>query len=339
MRQLASIRAVRNIAPIVGADLIVSTQVDGWQCITKKGEFQEGDLGVYFEIDSFLPGADERFAFLSKQFITWDNQVGARIRTIKLKGQLAQGLMLPIRLFPEIVNPQVGDDVTEILNVQKWEPPVPAQLAGDVNGIFPNFVKRTDEERIQNLIDRIATDIAGRTFEQTVKLDGTSMTVFVNGEQNSVCGRNWDLRESATNSLWTVARRNKVIESMQQLGRNLALQGELIGEGIQGNNEGIKGQEFYLFNIWDIDGQKYLSPNERNDVVQQMNAMGAKINQVPSLGFITFPQNVTVQDILSMADGASLFAPNREGLVFKRDDGEFSFKAISNWYLQKFADR
>ena len=339
MRQLASIRTVRDIQPIAGADVIVAIQVDGWKCIAKKGEFNVGDMGVYFEIDSFLPGSDERFAFLAKQFINFEGTIGARIRTIKLKGQLAQGLMLPLHLFPEIVNHQVGQDVTEILNVQKWEPYVPPQLAGEVNGNFPSVIKKTDENRIQSLIDEISTEIAGKTFEKTVKLDGTSMTVFRNNDNAGVCGRNWDLRENETNSLWVVARRNKLIEALNVLGLNIALQGELIGEGIQGNNDNIKGQDFFLFNIWDIDTGNYVSPEKRQVIVNQLVECGAKINQVPSLGFITFSESVTVEEILARADGPSLFASNREGLVFKRADGNFSFKAISNWYLQKYADR
>lgn len=233
----------------------------------------------------------------------------------------------------------VGLDITNYLNIQKWEPQIPAQLAGEVVGKMPSFIKTTDEERIQNLVSEIATEIAGKTFEKTVKLDGTSMTVFNKDGYQGVAGRNWELRETENNTLWRVARRNKLVESVAALGRNIALQGELIGEGIQGNNEAIKGQEFYLFNIWDIDAGGYVSPQERDAIVGQLQELGAKINQVPSEGFITFPENVTVDDILAMADGKSLFAANREGIVFKRADGKFSFKAISNWYLLKHGNR
>lgn len=351
MRVLASIRRVRNIQPIQGADLIVKTQVDGWQCITKKGEFSVGDLGVYFEIDSFLSSEDPRYSFLSKQFINWNGKFGTRIRTIKLKGELAQGLMLPVSSFPEIQAPFDGMDVTSLLGIEKWEPPIPAQLAGEVIGPFITCVRKTDEERIQNLIDSIPTEIAGKTFEQTVKLDGTSMTVFYipKGTQffsegnSGVCGRNWQLRETANNTLWNVARRNKMLEILEifcnQTQNSLALQGELIGEGIQDNNEKLKGQDFYLFKIWDINRQEYMSDDQRNDVVAKLNALGAVIKCVPNLGKITFPSDVTVDSILAMADGPSLFGENREGIVFQREDGKFSFKAISNWYLQKHGNR
>lgn len=339
MRQLASIRNVRDVRPIEGADVIVAIQVDGWQCVSKKGEFNKGDMGVYFEIDSFLPETDARYSFLSNKFTFCNGKKGARIRTIKLKGQLSQGLMLPVSLFPEIVNPEIGQDVTELLGIDKWEPNIPAQLAGEVTGPIRGMVSKSDQERIQNLIDVISDEIAGKTFEQSVKLDGSSMTVIFERGVGAVASRNWELRETEGNTLWKVARRNRFIEAMEKLGRNIALQGEIMGEGIQGNNEGIKGQEFYLYNIWDIDRQCYVSPQERTEIVNQLTQFGATIAHVPILDKITFSENVTVEDILAMADGKSLFAPNREGLVFKREDGKFSFKAISNWYLQKYADR
>jgi RNA ligase (TIGR02306 family) len=191
----------------------------------------------------------------------------------------------------------------------------------------------------QNLVSQIKHQIAGKTFEKTIKLDGTSMTVFYHNEEHGVAGRNWELRETEANTLWRVSRKNQLIEALVSLGRNIALRGELIGEGIQENNEKIFGHEFYLFNIWDIDAQQYLTPEVRDQVVQELIAHGAKIKQVPSEGFITFPEDVTVEDILALADGKSLFAENREGIVFKRVDGQFSFKAISNWYLLKHSNR
>lgn len=347
MRKLATIRVAKELNPIVGADAIEAVRVDGWTCVSKKGEFQVGDKGIYFEIDSFLNGEDERFQFLSKQFINFENKIGARLRTIRLRGQLSQGLFLPLEKFPELQGLDVGADVTEILGVTKWEPPMPAQLAGEVVGIFPHFVKKTDEERIQNLIQEVEVDNRGQEFEMSVKLDGSSMTVYrfdratdKMGEvftDFGVCSRNYNLRESEKNSLWRVARRNRMLEALEFLGRNLAFQGEIIGEGIQGNNEDLKGQEFFLFNIFDIDNQKHLSPTERQEIVKVLSENGFVIKHVPVIGNIVL--NHSVDEILAMADGQSLNNANREGLVFKRVDGQFSFKAISNWYLEKHQNR
>jgi RNA ligase (TIGR02306 family) len=347
MRKLASIRVANNIFPIEGADAIEAVRVDGWVCVAKKGEFQIGDKGVYFEIDSFLPETDGRFAFLAKQFITFQGQKGARLRTIRLRGQISQGLFLPLSLFPELAQANVGDDVTDALAIEKWEPPIPAQLAGDVYGKFPSWLIQSDQERVQNLLLELEEN-KGQVFERTIKLDGTSMTVFRNtnatdkfGEvvgRTGVCSRNWDLKESEGNSLWRVARRDRLIEALDFLGRNLSLQGELIGEGIQGNPEKIKGLDFYVYNIQDIDNAVFLGPEERLEVIRVLNENGFAVKSVPVLDEIVLDH--TVEELLEMADGASLNpAEKREGLVYKRKDGQFSFKTISNWYLEKHKDR
>lgn len=346
MRKLATIRVANTISPIVGADAIEAVRVDGWVCVSKKGEFQVGDKGIYFEIDSFLPGEDERFSFLAKQFTTFEGKQGARLRTIRLRGQLSQGLFLPLAKFPELQNVEVGADVTEILGVEKWEPPMPAQLAGEVIGIFPHFISKSDQNRIQNFVQE-AEDNKGQEFETSVKLDGSSMTVYrfdratdKEGERfldHGVCSRNYNLRESEKNSLWRVATKNRMMEALDFIGRNLAFQGEIIGEGIQGNNESLSGQDFYMFDIFDIDAQKYLAPAERQEIVRVLNQNGFPLKHVPIIGNIVL--NHSVDELLAMADGQSLNNANREGLVFKRMDGQFSFKAISNWYLEKHANR
>lgn len=346
MRKLATIRVANALNPIVGADAIEAVRVDGWVCVSKKGEFQVDDKGIYFEIDSFLNGQDERFNFLAKQFITFEGQKGARLRTIRLRGQLSQGLFLPLAKFPELQGMEVGTDVTEMLGVTKWEPPMPAQLAGEVIGVRPHFFRATEQERIQNFVQEIA-DNKGQEFEVSVKLDGSSMTTYrfdraTDKEGNTfldhgVCSRNYNLRKSDKNSLWRVATKNRMIEALDFIGRNLAFQGEIIGEGIQGNNENLKGQDFYMFDIFDIDSQKYLAPIERQEIVRVLNENGFPIKHVPILENIVL--NHTVDEILAMADGQSLNGANREGLVFKRLDGQMSFKAISNWYLEKHSNR
>ena len=129
-RKLASIRKVREIKPIEGADAIELAIVDGWQCVAKKGEFKVNDLCVYFEIDSFLPIKDE-FEFLRKSsYKKMGEAEGFRLKTIKLRGELSQGLIIPISNFNEdIQKMEEGTDLTDILEVQKYEQPIPAQLA------------------------------------------------------------------------------------------------------------------------------------------------------------------------------------------------------------------
>jgi RNA ligase (TIGR02306 family) len=338
-RQLATIRSAREIRPIPGADAIQAVVIDGWVCVSKKDEFKVGDKGVYFEIDSFLPGSDPRFAFLSKQFITFNNVSGARLRTIRLRGQLSQGLFLPLTVFPELEGKDVGDDVTRELNIVKWEPAtvVAEALKAKLSDPFPAFITKTDQPRIQNLMRDLQQN-AGKEFEVTIKLDGSSMTVYRKDDKKGVCSRNCELKEEDGGNYWKVATQSRLLEALDFLKRNLAFQGELMGESVQGNNEKLKGIDFYMFDIYDIDNQKYLSPIERKNILKTLDENGFKIKHVPTLDNLVL--NHTMEELLALADGFSLNpTQKREGLVFKRMDGLYSFKSISNAYLEKHKDR
>ena len=169
-------------------------------------------------------------------------------------------------------------------------------------------------------------------WEVTEKLDGSSMTVYVFDEDEGVCSRNLNLKETDTNSLWKLARKYDMIGKIRATGRNLALQGEIIGEGIQGNPYKLKGQDFYLFDIYDIDQGKYLTPHERHDLVETMG-----IKHVPWISFTRAMLDDTVETLLHEAEGKSQLCATteREGLVFKSHDAKHSFKAISNKFLLK----
>lgn len=335
-RMLASVRAAKEINPIEGADIIVAVKIDGWKCVCGKDDFKNpGELGVYFEIDSFLPLKDPRYAFLSREAIEFEGEQGVCLRTRKFKGQVAQGLFLPLRSFPELVNAKEGDDVSEVLGIKKWEAPIPAQLSGIALGSFPSHTRRTDQERIQNL-EKENEENQGRMFEVTIKLDGSSMTVYRHNDRVGVCSKNLELKETEENSLWRVARKQKIIEGLNYFGKNYSIQGEIVGEGIQHNKEGLKGHDFYIFDIFDIDNYTYLKPEERLDFVKKMQENGFPVKHVPFLKpdqpMIELRGNV--DELLEMANGPSMNpAVTREGLVWKRDDGQYSFKTISNQFL------
>jgi RNA ligase (TIGR02306 family) len=344
-RKLATIRKINEIRPIEGADAIEAAVVGGWTVVVKRGEFVAGDLAVYLEIDSWVP--TELAPFLSKgsKPREYNGVKGERLRTVKLRGTLSQGLLLsgtpcPTGLMVKQNDSvmqhifQEGDDVSEWLGIQKWEAPIPAQLAGDVEGPFPTEVPKTDQERIQNLSETLKEwqDNSAFTWEVTEKLDGSSMTVFVNGDREGVCSRNWALKETAGNSLWHVARREQLIEKIRSTGRNLALQGEIIGEGIQGNRYNVRGQEFHLFDIYDIDHGDYMTPFERRTFC---DTHGIKYCPLIAVGMVI---GEFVQGLLTMAEGKSMLndKAEREGLVFKCNTfGGPSFKAISNKFLLK----
>jgi RNA ligase (TIGR02306 family) len=338
-RKMATVRRIDEIRPIKDADSIEAAVVGGWVVVIKKGEFRAGDLAVYLEIDSWVPHAVAPFLSKGQEPREFNGVKGERLRTVKLRGQVSQGLLLPIETaFPGSDRrfwwSQVNVDISERLGIQKWEAPIPASLSGDVEGVFPTVVPKTDQERIQNLTEELKTwqSNSAFTWEVTEKLDGSSMTVFVHGDREGVCSRNWSLKETAGNTLWSVARRERLIEKIRQTGHNLALQGELIGEGIQGNAYNIKGQDFRLFDIYDIDRGEYLGPLER-----RLFAETHGIKHVPVLATEMVIEE-WVTGLLTMADGVSTLNPktNREGLVFKCNTfGGPSFKTISNRWLIK----
>ena len=339
MRKLATIRKIDALRPIPDADAIECAVVGGWTAVVKKGEFKEGDLAVYCEIDSWIPHALAPFLSKGKEPRVFDGIAGERLRTMKLRGQLSQGLLLPLSMLTMVESElSEGLDVSFPLGIVKYEAPIPAQLAGEVKGMFPGWIQKTDQERVQNLKEEFDYWLREQhAWEVTEKLDGSSMTVYLRDGEFGVCSRNLELKSSESNSLWKVAIRNELELKLRCADRNLALQGELIGEGIQGNPYKQKGQEFFLFDIYDIDASKYLTPAERNAFVKEHD-----IKHVPVLAFGAELSDIlginSIDGILKFAEGKSVMGMigcEREGLVFKSKAMQCSFKAISNKFLLK----
>jgi RNA ligase (TIGR02306 family) len=242
----------------------------------------------------------------------------------------------------EVWNVEAGTDITEFLGVQKWEPPVNATLQGRVRGNFPDFIRKTDQERAQNLVGKIFGDWKDDVWEVSLKLDGSSMTVYSYQGLLGVCSRNLDLdmsEENAENSFIKTARESGLLSSLEQYcktrGRNLAVQGELMGPGIQGNREELKELNFYIFDIFDIDTQSYLDYIDRSNVIIQLRVINvASTWKECPVYFITQNKFENVKDMLEAADGPSINNPIREGLVWKSCTvPNRSFKTISNQYL------
>ena len=364
MRKLASIQTIADVQPIEGADAIVKVRVNDWWCVAKKNEFKVGDLCVYFEIDSLLP-MTEAFAFLAnrgtKKSELEDGTIveGYRLRTIKLKGQISQGLALPMSVLRDIVvsktnfpnnllqNIQMalayGDnDVTALIGVHKYEKPMNAQLRGVARGNFPSFLRKSDQERCQKSRRQIwDAYVAEDTFQVTVKLDGSSMTVFKIDEnfgdaRFGVCSRNLELKETKENAFWATARQLD-IEGMMEGDTNIMFQGELVAPNIQGNFEGVDKREFYIYNMFDVQNGEWFIPEETEILAEQFGLKHVPILHESVTLRELFPnatQDTIVNDLLAYADGPSALGGKfREGIVLKRTDGQFSFKAISTRYL------
>ena len=354
MRKLATIRRIAEIRPIENADKICHYRVDGWWVVDTVDKFQVGDLALYFEIDAWCPHELAPFLSKGKEPREYNGVKGERLKTIKLRGAVSQGLLLPIPT--ELNDPTQfteGLDVTELLGIQKWEPPIPAQLRGKIAGIFPSWLRKTDEDRIQNCFK----DVSPRLNESWVieeKVDGSSMTVgyrkgdFILDKEGQpipeefvVCSRNLSLKlDDEHNTFVRIAKESGIQDAMKSYGRNLGISGELIGEGVQGNKYDIKGHRWLVFNIFDVDTGKYVSAEERQLIIRDLVALGATIEQVPVITAVgtKLLDGLSVDDFLEMAEGKSILNPKteREGLVFKNQtDPNISFKAISNRWLLK----
>ena len=392
-RKLASIQRIEEVRDIEGADAIQAYRVLGWWVVDKKGAHRVGDLVVYISIDSWIP--HELAPFLSKNADVreYNGVKGERLRTIRLRGQISQGLLLSIidRVEDDhfitgwyhedgigvMVVVVEGQDVTEALNIQKWEAPIPAQLQGQAAGMFPtSLIPKTDQERIQNCFGEIQKR-AGRhqqkgvwnpetqtlepgplfvrpegfqepTYEVTMKLDGSSCTIFRWEGQLRVCSRNLELKindENAENTFVKMA-----LKYGDKVPEGFAFQGEICGPGIQGNREGFKDHQFFVFDIFDIQKHEYLSPFNRREMLQDLKVLSAVApvhhgeprfevpDHVPVLG-TDWKAPESVEAGLALAEGPSINHKIREGLVWKcNDDPSFSFKTISNQFLLKGGD-
>ena len=335
-RLLATIRTISEIKPIVNADNIEVATVDGWKVVVAKSDFKPGQPVIYCEIDSILPVRDE-FEFLRKSshIVLPDGTEGFRLRTIKLRGQLSQGLLLPLATLGNGAEVKPGDDVTATLGITKYEP-MPTVVPADVciKGLFPHFVPKTDEERIQNLKAKFDT-FKDKKFYISEKLDGTSATFYLRNEAFGVCSRNYELKTDSGNTLCRVACQHSIEAKLRNLGRNIAIQAEVIGEKIQANRYTINGNACYVFNIYDIDQQSYLKKSEMEKICQDLG--------LPTCPVVSGGRKLpaTIDGVLAEADGQSKVnnKKKREGLVFVFDGDNprerISFKAISNKFLLK----
>ena len=330
MRKLASIKKIEEIKLIEGADKICAYRVGGWWVVDSVTKYKVGDLAVYYEIDSFLP-VRPQFEFLRKSsFKRIGTAEGFRLKTIKLRGQLSQGLLTPI---PDgIVDPKEGDDLTEALDIVKYEPPIPAQLAGKIKGTFPSFIPKTDETRIQNFETDVGFVPVGERVYVTEKLDGTSFTCYFNNGVFGVCGRNWELIETNDNSLWRMANMLELKDKLTKLGKNIAIQGELVGNGINGNLYGLTDHKLFFFTAYDIDKGRRLFFDELEWLLFRLSVPIVPV--LEKYGYV-LPNENLVDNMLKYAEGKSILnmGVDREGVVVRGLEREFSFKAISNVYL------
>lgn len=322
-------------------------------------------------LDVTKPAFESLGTLSSKLLHDVDGVVHARIKTMKMAGVVSQGYLIPTMQWGIEADPAVGTDLTKQLGVLKYEKAAEKELNGTPGAVkngfkalgFPAFVPKTDQTRVQNISHLYAKALAeGELFEKSFKLDGSSLTAFVKDGVPGVASRNVGFRLTeekrgfwATLKDWALQKRPLfhkewkrtikaddnaftqmtakagLIEAIKSDGRNMAIQGEMVGPSIQKNFEGMVENEFFCYDIYLIDEQKYMLPAER-----QVFCKRHSIKHVPlgSSHAITLP--VDVPAAIADADGPSgLNGKYREGFVYKSMTRDFSFKVINNKYLLK----
>lgn len=378
-RKMVTLRTIDKILPHNNADSLELAMIGGWQVVVRKGEYYEGQQVFYAEIDSMIPLDRNYFKFLASRGVkVVDGKEYHKLRTAKLRGEYSQGLIFPFSYFSmnpysdwneeqqipskyfdpddcvdkELEIMENGGDFSEYFGVFKYEPPVPEELKGKVLA-FPGWVRKTDEERIQNIEPEVLESfINNPNFIATEKVDGTSCTIWAkkNGDtiEYGVASRNNGWVEDDTNMYWRVARApimpgsllNYAKDSAATLG-DIVLQGELFGENIQSNPYGCKGQFIRLFNL--IINGRAIPYDEIKAEFPELLPFWVPVheNKLPA----------TIKEMLEQVDGITTKIPEAtkpsqiEGFVWRDSKnptttiGEEivrnSFKVISNKYLLK----
>lgn len=338
MRKLASIQVVNEIRPIENADAIECVVILGWTVVAKKGEFKVGDKCVFFEIDSILPN-EEKYSFLDYK----EEYNGYRLKTVRLRGQLSQGLALPINIFDIPEDIEIGTDLTEQLKIRKYEPPVPEETGAKSSSRVWEIPK-TDEERYQSN-PALVEALKGKKYYASVKLDGTSTTIILNFNEDNepevnVCGRNTCYIESANNKYWAVtmkySMKEKILDYYNKTGKRLAFQGELIGPKIQGNKMGLTENDLYIFNVWMADGKQPFEKCDLDTSLKIVKDFGLNFVPIELTGEFVYTSD-ELQDLTKIK--YNKYFPNAkpsqniEGLVFRSIDMKVSFKVVSNEFL------
>ena len=346
-RKLASIQKIWKVEPIEGADRIELVSVLGWKCVSKKGEFKEGDLCVYFEVDAFLPVC-EKFDFLRSSCYKKNELMGEGflLKTQRFRGQISQGLVLPLSILDGVNSKEGGwnlyEGVAETLGVRKWMMPEVATGSGTAIGDMPYGIPKTDEIRVQaepSLIE----EFSGVPYYISTKMDGTSVTMYLVDGNFGVCGRNFEYADDAKCPFWKFAHKNDIREKIAKgasvLGlKNVAVQGEFCGEGIQKNRLKLFSPDWFVFTLINMDVHRRLRLAE---MLQFCDAAGLSHVPIEECGE-NLPYK-SVDSLIERAKGLYASGNHKEGIVVRPQnpchsrivEGPLSMKVINNDFLLK----
>ena len=365
-RKLASVQTVKAIKPIEGADRIEIVQILNWDCVARKGEYRVGDKVIYFEIDSLLPDIPA-FEFLKGS--SWSQKLNKyKISTHKFRNQISQGLVIPYEQLKDLmiqINGEIefrmeypeGEDLTELLKIEKYEPPVSNGALGDIIH-HEWYIPKTDEERIQVCAADVLPEYMKSEQDDwysSIKLDGTSCTVGLFDDAFLIGGRNQFYKDenmytTTVNKYFENGAKEKFENYKAINGIYVVFQGELCGPGIQGNKLGLKEKEWFIFNAFVSKTGKNGSYVKCDLLYMLKLCEEFGLKHVPLIDaedkFKFDPEETvdnTVEKLLKYVDDIKYrkyfedASPNQiaEGVVFRTEDMTYSFKVVSNKYLLK----
>jgi len=344
MRKLASIQTIKEVKDHPNADRldIISFESIGWVCVSQKGNYKVGDLCAYFEIDSLIPMKHEWIRFLQNK----DKPSSpARLKTLKLRGIKSQGLAIPLSELKDTgldIEAQLdGDDLTEFLEIKKYEPVVPACLDGEVRGPRPPYTIKTDEDRVQ-AVPTIIDEFMGKMVYISQKVDGTSGTYSYLDTDYQVSGRNWSYKPDDNNTYWKISKKYEIEEKLKYIhkecGHNYAIQGEIAGPKIQDNLLGLTDHELFVFNVMRLDTGTFLGFYEFKEFCERLELQTVPILYIGEFKWLSMEELIDLADTFNYPNGHV-----NEGLVIRPVHefhsellgGRASFKAISNDFLIK----
>lgn len=344
MRKLASVQRVWKIEPIEGADRIELAHVLGWQCVVNKGQIQPMDLAVYFEIDSFLPIRPE-FEFMRASSYKKSDIMGEgfKLKTMRFRGQLSQGLLLPLSTFPEIpADANLGMDVTDLLGVRKWEIEERATTGGTVVGTLPYDIPHTDETRVQAMPELIQA-FSGLEYYISTKLDGSSHSIGIDENGFHVTGHNYEYKNDGSSDFYKLVNDRGYREKLDSFTKahsldTLTIQGEFCAPGILKNRLKLTKPEWYVFTVRENGHRVGL-----DRMLEVCKALGFDHVPIEERGFDLASKYPTVESLLERADGEYPRGGKKEGIVIRPTEPVFcplisaslSMKVVSNKYLLK----
>lgn len=355
MRELARIVKIQDIDAIENADMIEEAYIGGWKCVIKKDEFQVGDLAIYFEIDSFLPVREE-FEFLRGSSYRENEFMGEgfRIKTVKLRGRVSQGLLVSTELLDGLVSPKEiveGLDVTELLGVKKWEIAAYESDIGLIIGDKPFGIPTTTEYRGQTFPELI-NELQGLPYYITQKYEGQSFTAACKGGNIHIMSHHWEVEANNDSKAYKFLKEqgflSKIEEYCIENNQNLAFQMELCGPRIQGNKLSLPGLAFYIFDVYDIDSMQRFSYDKIMEVAKNLGIpLQGDENSIVKVVEEGESFDMSLEELIELSDSQKYFTGRLcEGIVVRPKeptvsatyDSRLTIKVLSNKYLLKDED-